>query len=712
MKSIPLPQRPGAPGPLTWLGATARDWAGTEGERVIFVVKTMLAGFTALWLAYRLGLDSPGTSITTTFILALPSSGMVIEKAFYRLLGTLVGSASALTLIALFPQETVLLFAGLAVWVGLCTSGAAMFRNQQSYSFVLAGYTACIIVVPAIDFPTQVFPAAVARVTEVGLGIICSMVVSDALFPRHHSQQVLRTVQSRYSRFISFCQHVLEQKLAPADVELAQLQFAADIAALESGRAAAFFEAAHGRNQTRAVHAFNAAFMATLTTFYTLHRLLDRLRRDAASPVLAAVEPLYAKLGAVLDDDSTGDLLEATRLQLRAEVAAARQALAEAHLARAQSIDFETAVELLDRFALDMRVFQAVYHGLTVQKRQQYDDPQSYTPKTPPVIVLASGVRAATALAVLAGAWYYLAWPGAANAILMATVFCALASSSPRPNALVRAVLIGFVTALPLAFASEFFLLVHASGYPMLVLSMLPLVVLGTYLNTFPKTLGIGLGINLFAAQLLTPLNLLRIDGAAFLNTALGLIMGVALAYVIFAVLLPTLTMGHKGQVAKALWREARHACVAHTRGLRHRFGGRVRDLLSQLNAAAGPQPDQATRAVVRQALTLLELGHSVIELRVLIGESDASPARDALQHCVRRIAGYLRAPTPAACQDAVDAILQAGTAVRAVLPAAGPARALRLHAALVDLHSIYTSLLDQLTSPLPPAPEGNHRAA
>ena len=180
------------------LAAPLRDWRASEGERWIFVAKAMLAAFSALWLAFRLGLDSPNTAMTTTFILALPSSGMVLEKSFYRLLGTLVGCASALLIVAIFPQQPVALFLALALWIGLCTGGAAMHRNQQSYSFVLAGYTACMIAVPAIDHPTSVFTLAVTRVTEVGLGVICAAVVHDVLFPRHQSRQVMRTVQARH----------------------------------------------------------------------------------------------------------------------------------------------------------------------------------------------------------------------------------------------------------------------------------------------------------------------------------------------------------------------------------------------------------------------------------------------------------------------------------------------------------------------------------
>ena len=78
-----------------WLRSETAGWFNTEGQRWVFVAKAMLAAFSALWLAFRLGLDSPSTALATTVILALPSSGMVLEKAFYRFLGTLVGCAAS-----------------------------------------------------------------------------------------------------------------------------------------------------------------------------------------------------------------------------------------------------------------------------------------------------------------------------------------------------------------------------------------------------------------------------------------------------------------------------------------------------------------------------------------------------------------------------------------------------------------------------------------
>jgi uncharacterized membrane protein YccC len=694
-----------------WLAAQLRQWRAGEGERWIFVAKAMLAAFGALWLAFRLGLDSPNTAMTTTFILALPSSGMVLEKAFYRLLGTLVGCASALLIVAIFPQQPVPLFLALALWIGLCTGGAAMHRNQQSYSFVLAGYTACMIAVPAIEHPASVFTLAVTRVTEVGLGVICAAVVHDVLFPRHQSRQVMRTVQARYDSFIVFCQQALEHSLSPAEMELNHLRFAADIAALESGRAAAFFEAAHARSHTRQLHAFNNAFMSALTTCYTLHRLLQRLRTAPPSPVVALVEPLHATVAAALRADLSGARMEQVRaaLALQAAQAQANPALGQpAGAPCARQIAFETAVELLDRFVRDIGAFAALFHGLTQQRQLQVSDPVAYSPRTPSGIVLASGVRAAAALLAGAAIWYWLAWPYAASAIIMTTIFCALASSSPRPVAMVRQVLAGFLLAWPLSFLCEYLLVVRASGYPMLVLAALPLFALGSYLTTDPRRAGVGLGLSMFAAQVVAPLNQMQYDGAVFLNTTLALPAGVVLAWIIFAVLLPEHTMGQKDHIAGALWREALAICKGSLFRLKHRFDHRVRDLLSQLNAASGPAPGAAARAVVRQGLTLLELGHSVIEMRQLIAVTEAGAVRNALQLCVDQLAAYFRAPNQVSCAAVQYAVLQAGPPVRAALADATPARQVRLQTALTDLHSIYTSLLDQM----PQAPGETEHAA
>ena len=84
-------------------------WARTDGVTWVYIFKVLAAAFITLWLAMRLELPQPRTAMITVFIVMQPQSGHVFAKSFYRVLGTLAGSAMMVALIAIFPQNTELL---------------------------------------------------------------------------------------------------------------------------------------------------------------------------------------------------------------------------------------------------------------------------------------------------------------------------------------------------------------------------------------------------------------------------------------------------------------------------------------------------------------------------------------------------------------------------------------------------------------------------
>ena len=149
----------------------------------LFVLRATLALYITGWLAMRFALPQPSTAMLTVVIVMNRQTGQVLAKSFYRAIGTFGGAAIALLMLSLFPQERVLLLLALALWVGVCAGGALLHRNFTSYGFVLAGYTASIVVLPSIDAPLGAFDAAIARISEVLLGILVAGVISDTVFP-------------------------------------------------------------------------------------------------------------------------------------------------------------------------------------------------------------------------------------------------------------------------------------------------------------------------------------------------------------------------------------------------------------------------------------------------------------------------------------------------------------------------------------------------
>ncbi|HEV7856781.1 MAG TPA: FUSC family protein [Herminiimonas sp.] len=694
--------------------AIVLDWIDTEGQRWVFVVKTLAAAFLALWIAFRLGFDSPRSAMMTVFIVALPSSGMVLEKGFYRLLGTLVGCAAALIFIGLFPQQPVMLFLSLALWVAFCTGGSALLRNARSYGFVLAGYTACMIALPAIDAPLEVFNLAVARVTEISLGIVCVALINDAVFPKHQSDQLVQAVRTLYLNFAQLCHDAMNGRLSDEQLEKLHLQFATEVAALESNRAAAFFEAGDIRTRTQQLHAFNSAAMVALTTFHTLHQLMQRLRARADIIVPDLMAPLFAAFSQALMVDGapartaaeagvTRDRFAQLQLVLPQLIAAARNGFSGIQPTSAQqNLDMNTALELLQRFNHEVYHLIVVYNELPghLASRPAKNLPRTlaYSPKTPPMIAVAAGLRAAATLLILALAWYGLNWPSAGGAVILAVVFCALAASAPDPTKLINQVTTGFVIATPFAFICAFFMLNHVEGYLMLILCMAPFLAASLYAVTWPKVAGIGLGFNLMFAQIISPENMMRFNVVNFFNDGMAQIAGLVLAALMFALILPAHRQGSRRHIAQALWDEALRLCVSDRPHLRHHFESRIRDLLNQLSMGIRGTTDDATRQTLNQAIALLELGHAILDLRTLSTQFKADhPARIAKEKCIAGLAAYFRNRRPEQHLQALTATDAAGKTLRGLLTveSLGAIEAAALQRALTDLHLIHTSLLD-----------------
>ena len=182
--------------PSHWLWLA--ELLASERASWLFVFKALLAMYLAIWLQ----LEKPTTTLVTVAIVMHPQSGMVLAKSFFRAIGTLAGSAFALVLVAMFPQQRVLFLGTLALWVALCAGGATLYRNFMSYGFVLAGYSAAIVVLPTITHPLLMFDSAVMRVSEVLLGIGVAGVVSDAVWPERLREVLRRNARAQFAHFL------------------------------------------------------------------------------------------------------------------------------------------------------------------------------------------------------------------------------------------------------------------------------------------------------------------------------------------------------------------------------------------------------------------------------------------------------------------------------------------------------------------------------
>jgi len=699
---------PRAAAPTRW-GAALHDWAGGEGRAWIFVAKTVTAALLALWVAFRLGFDSPRSAMLTVFIVAQPQTGLVLAKSFWRTVGTLVGCLATFALVGLFAQERELFLLAMSVWVGLCTAGAALFRNFRAYAFVLAGYTACLIGFPSALHPQITFNTAVFRVSEVMLGILCAGLVTDLVLPQPLGLSLVSAVRGGYKEFLGFVAGALRGRLDHATQERSHDHFVANVIAFEALRDAAYFENPDARVRSGRMRLLNAEFMAATTSIHMLHQMMERLRRRRCHNALQQLARLYQELADVLLPE--GGAMPATaaeaaplveqlaryRAGLPPRVVAARQAIAATADAE-ELLDFDSAADLLQRFAADMHHYTESYASLAHPGTRRPARPAPrYVAHADPISALIAGVRGAAALLAVSAFWIVTAWPSGPNAAILACVFCCLFAAAPSPVLALRGIGVGFAWGLLAAFICAFVVLPPLDGFALLAAGMAPFIMLGVKLMTQPKTAGIGVGYLLMFGNIVGVENVTRFDPAGVINDGLASLAGALAATLAFALLVPADSRRLRLHMVRSLRRRALLACNGSLDGLRHRFESSTRDLLGQLlvgaNRAAGED-----RQLIGRALSVLETGQAIIDLREAAALGTLSVgSRAALHACVRAVARLFRKPNALCRAHAVEGVARAAARIEHALGESGLDQA--EHAALlrgrVGLHLLRTLLLD-----------------
>jgi uncharacterized membrane protein YccC len=694
------------------LQAALSDWARTDGLTWVYLFKALAAAFLALGIAMRLDLPQPRTAMTTVFIVMQPQSGAILAKSFYRIGGTLVGLIATLVLIAVFAPQRELFLGALALWTGICTAGAARNRNFRSYGFLLAGYTAALIGIPAAQHPDGAFLSALTRAAEVTLGVLCAGFVGALVLPQQASTQMRATVRARFSAFVEYVAAALSGHVEHEQIERQNARFLAEIVGFEAMRSVAVFEGPESRGRSGRLARLNSEFMTASTRFHALHQLMNRLRAAGAQETVGALEPYFKELAPLLHSpgepvltarDAAGSArkLEAFKAALPRRVREARAALGVRP--DFALLDFDTASELLYRFVEDMHAYALTYASLAASTHERERTPERYEPKTNGVLTFVAGVRGAIVMASLSVFWIMSAWPNGSMLVLNAAAVCALAASSPRPTRMAYQMAIGTLLATVAGFIVVFGAYPHIDGFPLLCAVLTPALALGILMTTRPHLAGYGAGYCIFFCVLAGPDNLVHYDPAGYANDAIALVLSMVACAVAFAVLLPPSTPWLRRHLLADLRRQVVLACKAPLARVRSRFESRARDLAFQAHALMEHEPSEQ-RDALAWLLAVLEVGHAVIDLRrelsALPGDARYAPTMP-WRRSIARSAGALTAlfarPSAARLDAALAANVDAIAATQQALAAFAPAREdrHRLQRTLSYLHFVRTALID-----------------
>jgi uncharacterized membrane protein YccC len=591
-----------------------------EGGTWLFVLRTLLSFFITAWLAMRLELEQPSTAMLTTIIVANRQSGMVLAKSFYRGIGTLCGALAAIAIVALFPQQPGLFLLAMALWVGVCTGGATLYRNFKSYAFVLAGYTAGIVALPVVDDATGIFDSVTARISEVLLGLLVSGVISDTVFPSRMRNMLWRTAREQFAHFVGFVRSVGDS-VAGEVMERAHMRCVRDAVALEDLRSAVVFEDADARARSGHLQLFNQRFMAASTSFQSVHHLINRLRRDGRSVPADALAAFYAPIAQALDlpvhAGPPAQRLESHLIACREQMEVLAPQLRQGLHRTSDLRDFDTGATLLERFAEELRDYVASAETLEApQMSGGRPEKVRFERGNDFAGAALAMLRSTLALLLLGSFWMRSAWPQGASALINAIIFAGLFASAPAAKRLSMHVLLGYATGMSSAFICVFYVLTRMDGYLLMVAGILPFLLPGVVGLASARFGSYSLGYAMGLTTILAIKNPMVFDPAHFMNDMIAQLVGVGVAAVAFMVIPPAVgTAWLRRRQLDRFRAQVALAAEAPLNGLLHRFESINHDLLSQ--AVAQNQPSgTASRALLAWMLAIHETGRALIALR------------------------------------------------------------------------------------------------
>ena len=145
-------------------------------------LKTSLGIAIAYAASMSMGWENPMWAGFTVAFISLATVGHSFRRSILRMLGTLMGGAVALTLLALFAQQRWFLMAALTVYIGFCTY--RMLGSRNPYFYFVAAFVSVIILFTGGIESMSAFDTAVARAQETALGILVYTLIAVFLWPR------------------------------------------------------------------------------------------------------------------------------------------------------------------------------------------------------------------------------------------------------------------------------------------------------------------------------------------------------------------------------------------------------------------------------------------------------------------------------------------------------------------------------------------------
>lgn len=632
---------------------------------LIFALKTFAASILALVIALWMDLPRPYWAMATVYITSQPLAGATSSKAFFRVVGTLVGAIVTVALVPNLINAPELLCLAIALWVGFCLYLSLLDGTPRSYVFMLAGYTVALIGFPAVTQPADIFEIAVARVEEISLGIICAGVVSTVVFPR----SVAPAIAGRVRKWLADARRLSQDALLGQGTEESQraerLRLATDVVEIDALATHLAYDRTADAGWVAGLGEVRLRMLMLLPIVTSIGDRLNALGEDGlrAQPELRQLLEQVADW--IVSDGSSRQPAD----RIRATIAARQAALAgDSSWDRIITASLLSRLRELVDISRDCRALgEAIAAGKDISSLELAFHPEAGAAQVrhrDHGMALWSAAGAAAAILICCGFWIATGWTDGASAPMMAAVACSFFAAHDDPVRGIRAFGLWSLVAIVVVAIYLFAVVPAISHIEVLIVALAPTFLLYGLLIARPATAPTGMALAANTATLLALQSTYSADFAAYANSAVAFFVGVTAAVVV--------TMIARGVgaewIAKRLvlssWKTLAVAAEHRGRGDRAKFAGLMLNRLGLLVQRVAFLSESDRRDT--DSLAQLRIGLNIIDLRRArygLAASTLGVLDDMLDRLAAAFRGHAGGAMPAGLLAYIDASL--GEAVK-----------------------------------------------
>lgn len=582
---------------------------------LVFALKTFAASMLALVIALAMDLPRPYWAMATVYITSQPLAGATSSKALFRVMGTLVGATMTVALVPNLVNAPELLCLAIALWVGLCLYLSLLDGTPRSYVFMLAGYTVALIGFPSVSEPGAIFDAAVARVEEICLGIVCASLISTIVFPRSVAPAVAHRIDTWLSDAQRLSQVVLLREGTSETRRGKRLKLATDIVEIDTLSTHLAYDRLTDRNAVTGLGEIRLRMLMLLPVIASLedrlaalgeealrrHPELKRLLEDLAQWITSDVgarqpaeriRATIAERQAVLDDSASWERIIATSLLLRL-----RELVDLSHDCRALT---EAIADGRNVSTLDM-AFHSEAGAAPVRHRDRG-------------LALWSAAGAAAAILICCAFWIWTGWPDGATAPMITAVACSFFAAQDEPARFIRSFGLWSLVAIVVVAIYLFAVVPAISHIEVLVIALAPTFLLYGLLIARPATAGTGMALAANTATLLAIQSTYSADFASYANSAVAFFVGVVIAELVTRIARGVGAEWVANRLVLSSWKTIAVAAERRGKGDRAEFAGLMLHRLGLLVQRIAVLSESDRRDT--DSLVQLRIGINIIDLR------------------------------------------------------------------------------------------------